>query len=348
MNNQKIKKKYILMIIAFVAVFWSCEESKRFEINYLDNTPPGKPVINPEYKKLYGGVRIYFTPPEDEDVLTIDASYLNQKGEKVWFSVSYYVDSISIYGFPDTLSTDVSIYAVDRAGNKSEEQTISVVPYEPAVSRVTATTRVVGGFGSFYADWKNELAQNINVYVDYDYSVNGTFTEKHIIFTSADTTERRFIRMEDLPETEPIHVAIKVEDHYGNIVSKDLGHINLIQDEMIPKDKWTVPNANDSIGGVPEAFLEGYEGHPRNLYDGIINNGYDFNYAQTEGRGRTGKRADGSMPWNLMINLGEEWEISRIITHQRYRPGDATVNTGRGVYYTTNNVGIYNMYVWNA
>ncbi|MDR2472363.1 MAG: DUF4959 domain-containing protein [Tannerella sp.] len=344
MNNQKI----ILIIVTLAAVLLSCEESKRFEINSFDKTPPGKPILHSEYKKLYGGARIYFTPPDDEDVLTIDAGYLNQKGETVWFSVSYYVDSISIYGMPDTISRAISVYAVDRAGNKSEAQTVDVIPYEPAVSRVTTTARVVGGFGSFYADWKNELAQNINVYVNYDYNVDGKKVEKRVIFTSSDTTARKFIRMEEIPETEPVHVSIMVEDRYGNIVSKDLGQIYLIKDEIIPKDKWTIPNTNDSIGGVPAAFLGGYEGHPRLLYDGVVNTGYDFNYAQTEGRGRTGKRTDGSMPWNLMINLGEEWEISRIITHQRYSPGQANVNTGRGEYYSGYNVGIYKMHIWNA
>jgi hypothetical protein len=335
------------MTVALAAIFWSCEESTRFEINSSDRIPPGKPVVHPEYKKLYGGARIYFTAPEDEDVLTIDASYLNQKGETVWFSVSYYVDSISIYGMPDTAARDISVYAVDRAGNRSEAQTVTVIPYEPAVSRVTATARVVGGFGSFYVDWKNELAQNINVYVNYDYSTNGIPADKHVIFTSADTTERKFVRMEEIPETEPVHISIQVEDRYGNTVDRDLGEVYLIKDEIIPKDKWTIPNANDSIGGIPEAFLGGYEGHPRLLYDGIVNNGYDFNYAQTEGRGRTGKRTDGSMPWNLMINLGEEWEISRIITNQRYEAGTANVNTGRGEYYRGYNVGIYAMYIWD-
>jgi hypothetical protein len=92
----------------------------------------------------------------------------------------------------------------------------------------------------------------------------------------------------------------------------------------------------DSIGGVPMAFLAGYEGRSVYLIDGIIDDGVVVNYTHTAGRGRTGLTKDGNVPWNVMIDLGDEYEISRIITHQRSES-----------YYEYENVGLYAMYIWD-
>jgi hypothetical protein len=46
-----------------------------------------------------------------------------------------------------------------------------------------------------------------------------------------------------------------------------------------------------------------------------------------------------------MINLGDEYELSRIVTHQRY--GNVGGTTLRGQYYGSENVGIYAMYIWD-
>jgi hypothetical protein len=351
---KQVNKIGVCSIIALIFGLFGCEESKRFEIGYDDKIPPGPPVFI-DYKPLYGGVRIYFTPPADEDVLTIDASYKNQQGKDIWFSVSYYTDSLSVYGFPDENPRELELYAVDRAGNRSVSKIITVTPKEPAVTRVANSFITKGGFGSFYVFWRNELKQNMNVYVDFKYNFNGEIKDKHIIYTSTDTLERRFIRMDDLPETEPVSVKMTVEDRYGNKSEvMDMGNIYLMKDEVIPKDKWTIPQANDSIGygesRVPMAFLFGYEGDPLSLFNNIISNGLNRDYAQTEGRGRTGIRKDGDMPWNLLIDLGEEWELSRIVTYQRYRDqGTGTDEPmGRQEYYNGSNVQQYKMYTFDS
>jgi hypothetical protein len=44
-----------------------------------------------------------------------------------------------------------------------------------------------------------------------------------------------------------------------------------------------------------------------------------------------------------MINLGDEYELSRVITHQRWSGGGGI----RGQYYRDENVGRYAMYIWD-
>jgi hypothetical protein len=344
--------KYMFLFLGFLVAFAACKEQERYEIGYSDSLPPTAPEFL-RYERLHGGARLFYKIPTDEDLLSIDASYVNPQGKKVWFSVSYFQKSIDVYGFGDTLAHEVQLYAVDRAGNKSELVPVTVIPMEPAYSRVAKSVVVKAGFGSFFLDWENELMQTINVYIDFSYTKDGKLIEHHLIYTSPLPNERWFIR--DLEEvTVPVTVKFRVEDAYGNITKTfEKPPITLLQDQLIPKKNWYLPNANDSVGGEPMAFLESAESRKTFLYDDIIDGRINVNYTSTGGVGRTGLSTlpngqNVNRPWNLMIDLGAVYEISRIVTHQRYYTGAGyTGTTGRGRYYGDENIGIYNMYVMN-
>jgi hypothetical protein len=343
--NREIK--YLLMLLPLFICLYACKEQERFAIAYYDTEPPAPPVYSGKYTPLYGGATIFFEHPADRDLLSIDASYTNTRGEEVWFSVSYYRDSINVYGLHDTLEHVIRLYAVDRAGNRSSIVPVPIVPLEPAVSRVAKSIAIKPGFGSFFVDWTNELKQNMNVYAHFNYTQKGTYKEHTLIYTSNLSVERWFIRDLDLTSEEPISLKIRVEDMYGNVTDYfDMGQFALLEDEVIPKDKWTMPENNeyihDSIGGVPMGHIEAYEARAYHAIDGILDVG-QFHYIHTGGRGRTGKATDGNVPWNIMINLGDEYELSRIVTHQRYSGGSGV----RSNYYRSENVGIYAMYIWD-
>jgi hypothetical protein len=350
-NMCKKDTKYLLILLSLLLSLYACKEQGRFEIGYDDTEPPSSPVYL-NYKPLYGGARLFFEIPSDKDVLSIDASYLNSQGNTVRFSVSYFNDSIDIYGFNDTLEHVVNLYAVDRAGNKSNVVPVKVTPLEPAITRVVKSLIVKGGFSAFYVDWRNELQQNINVYVDFSYTEKGQYKDQRLIYTSTDSTVRWFIRDLNLTPQEPVSIKVRVEDMYGNITDYiDKGQIIMLEDEIIPKDKWSMPENDgisicDSIGGVPMAFLAAYEGHSQDVIDGIVDDGKNGNFVHTGGRGQTGGIANNrNVPYNIMIDLGDEYELSRIITHQRYtHVGDTDI---RQDYYRAENVGVYAMYIWD-
>src|SRR3546814_2315960 len=65
----------------------------------------------------------------------------------------------------------------------------------------------------------------------------------------------------------------------------------------------------------------------------------------TAARGRTGSSADGNMPLNFIIDMGDYYELSRIVTVQRHSGGLSNIN--RGQYYQSEKVGMYNMYAWD-
>jgi len=324
---------------------FSCKEAERFETSGEDKTPPGKVSVR-EYKPLYGGARFFYDVPTDEDVLSVEAVYTNKKNRSFTFNASYFVDSVDIYGFEDMDEYTVELYAIDRAGNKSEPTKVQVTGLEPAFRRVANTLIVKPGFSSFFVDWQNELEQNINVYVDFEFPQNGQTRKLTSVFSSNMLEDRKFINDLYLNTNETVKVQVRVEDKYGNITEPmDKGELVLYEDIEIPKNKWAIPNANDSIGGVPMAYGDGLEGRAHYVIDGVINMGDNLNFMHTRARGRTGNSVDGNMPWNFIIDLGDYYEISRIVTHQRHSGGLNNLN--RGQYYKAENVGIYNVYIWD-
>ncbi len=335
----------ILSLLVGIAVLSSCKEVERFKPNSDDSTPPGKVTLK-TYKPLYGGARFYYTLPNDEDLMGVEAIYTNPKGKKFTFAASYFTDSLDVYGFPSTDEYSVQLFAVDRTGNRSEALDVKVNPLEPAFSRVANSLQVKPGFSSFFLDWENELMQNINVYVDFTFPQNGETRTLTSVFSSNLEKDRRFINDLFLNPSEKVDVKVRVEDTYGNITETiDKGQISLYEDNKIEKSAWVLPNPNDSIGGVPMVFGNGYEGRNRYVIDDIIDRGDNLNFMHTNSRGKTGKTADGNMPWNFIIDLGAHYELSRIITVQRHSGGLANIN--RGQYYRNENVGLYNMYIWD-
>lgn len=335
-----------LVYIFLLGLFYSCKEKERYNINTDDSTPPGSILFN-NYKPLYGGARFFYELPDDEDLLSVEAEYTNSQNRTFKFSASYFVDSVDVYGLPDTGVYAINLYAVDRAGNRSTPVTVDVEPLEPAFQRVAKSVEVRPGFGSFFLDWTNELEQEVNVYVDFEFADKTGPRQVTTIFTSKADTNRRFVNDLNDINANKVGVKIRVEDQYGNMTGHlDKGEIVLLTDELIPKQSWILPNPNDSIGGVPMVFGNDKEGRTRNVIDGIINVGEDLNFMHTGGRGRTGNLLDKNMPWNLMIDLGDYYELSRVVTHQRHY-GNGSSPVTQGQYYRNENVGSYNMYYWD-
>jgi len=338
-------KNNLIAGVAFLLLIFSCQEDKGYIATDNDKIPPQQPT-NVTYTPLYGGARLFYDVPDDEDLLNIEARYTNKSGESFSFSASYFVDSLEIYGFGDTIDYNIELFAVDRAGNESEPVKVTVKPLESAIARVIKSLNLKPAFGSFFVEWENELEQSINIYVDFSYTQNGAAKQFSSVFSSNLEEDRRYIEDLDLGQDEPLDIQIRVSDIYGNLSDPvDMGQITLLEDVAIDKEKWFLPAANDSIGGVPQAFGDNVEGRLVSIIDGIIDEGSNLNFMHTGGRGRTGNSSDGNMPWNVIIDLGDYYELSRIVTHQRHM--DFCGDLCQGQYYRGENVGLYELYIFD-
>jgi hypothetical protein len=236
---------------------------------------------------------------------------------------------VDITGFGSEGDHQVSLYAVDRAGNRSKSQLITVTSLEPAVSLVAQSVQVIPSFGSMIVKWEDLLEENIYVFVDFSYTQNGSRQEYTSVFASYQS-ETRTIDSLKLFNGETIDVKVRIEDKYGNSTpAKDTAFV-LPADSELPKGNWTLPAAGTAIGGISQCIGTNI----RFAIDGLTEVDMINNYFITTAYN----------PWNILIDLGGMYELSQIRTHQRHSWTDTSV---RGAYYRGENVLTYNMYIWD-
>jgi hypothetical protein len=338
------------LLISVIVLFCSCSEEKRYDINSDDILPPGAPVVS-RYEALNGAVRIFYTPPTDKDVASVDAQFTRRSdGQTFRHSTSYFSNSILIPGLSDTIEYGVELYAVDRAGNRSPAVIYPVKPLPSAILKVKETMIVKGGFNAVFLRWANELKEPVNVFVDYSFTMDGEARSLTRVFTSSTKDNRYFINDIAIPSDSPIKVRYRISDIYENYTeySKDTT-IYVLKDMEVPKldpDRnpyWILPLSGtvpfNAYGDrVKQVFGDVMDGRMQKVIDGIIDKNESLNYMM----------ADAAHPWSLIIDLGQKYELSRIITHQRHTAPDTDFSeVGRGGYYRQGNIGQYRMYRWD-
>jgi hypothetical protein len=322
----------LFIMIIMIKIFFSCDESKRFEISGDDTTPPSAPVFISS-KPLPGGARIFYRRPADKDLLAVEASYINTSGVKVWFSASYFTDSLDVLGFDSEGEHSISLYAVDRTGNRSKASTETIISLEPAAVTVAKSVKVLPSFASMIVKWENILRQNVYLYVDFSYTKDGVPFRSTTVFDSYNT-ESRSIDSLKLYSDELVAVNVTVKDKYGNSAQSIDTSIVLLTDAPLSKTLWTLPVAGTVMGGAVQADGSVNDGLMNMVIDDVTEADVLKNFYLTSA----------ANPWNINIDLGEKRELSRILTHQRHSYTDESV---RGAYYRGDNILIYKMYIWD-
>ena len=345
------KSKMLWFLVVLIGCFQACREGERYGVSITETEAPDAPVVYGT-RSLDGGVRFYYTVPKNKDVIAVKGEYVNEAGKLLHFSSSYFKDSLDVLGFADTIYYDVKIYAVNRAGRRSKENVYPVKPERSVLNMVMDAIVVKPSFGSLFVEWENELKWNVNVFVNFKFKQQGKDRDLWEVFTSNKESERGIIYdLTDVDNNE-VDVSVYVEDSYNNRTETiPFGTKTVLQDIKIPKfdeegnKLWNMPVPNDSVAGIPQFW--GYFGEGRNEYviDDIIDYGNLLNFCHTNNRGRTGKTINGNI-WNVLIDLGDYYEISRIVTHQRQFHGTYILYGGpnRNDHH---NVGHFAMYVLN-
>jgi hypothetical protein len=120
------------------------------------------------------------------------------------------------------------------------------------------------------------------------------------------------------------------------------GQVYLYEDFLIPKDKWLLPASIDTVAGVRMCDGNRLEGLNSKVIDGYINTGDEAQYLNTYSS--YSFSITPFQGWNFIIDLGDKYELSRIVTHQR-RFADTYTPYTKGGLYGQYNIGIYNMYI---
>ena len=344
--------RYILLVVFAVAAFYACKEDDRFGINSNDKSVPGVPEVD-SVKALNGGARVYYKPPKDEKVLQVVSEFTAANGKVFKTTASYFKDSLDVYGMGNTGLNTFYLYSESRSGVISKKIPVTVEPLPSSTSLVYESIRVGEGFNAIYVEWINKLKYSVNVFIDLEFYSKGTKKNIGLVYSSNKDSVRQFIRdLVDLDPNEPVKVRVYVDDVYGNTSEYTDYEKRLLQDIQIPKDNWRLPNSNDSVGNVPMMHGNFQEGRNAYLINGIIDRENDMmDFCHTMDRGYIGlqffdypyntRPVPDRNVWNLLIDLGDYYELSRIVTHQRH---SMTSDNLRGHLYQDENVGRYRVY----
>jgi hypothetical protein len=201
----------ILCLMFFVAGFFmqACTEEPIGQ-QPVDSVAPGE-VTDVTSKRVAGGAVVYYTLPNDEDLLYIKAVYTLLDGEEREVRASVYQDSLEIAGFGDTIARQIQLIAVDRSKNESKPVSTTVQPLTPPVWTIGETLTLMADFGGVHAYWDNPLKANISVPV-LTKDRNDEYVPLDVFYSSAvrgDASVRGL-------DTISIDVITYVQDRWGN------------------------------------------------------------------------------------------------------------------------------------
>jgi len=219
-------------ILVFFLAFYSCkqEETRGFLEN--DPNPPGD-VTDISIKNLPGGAKISYEIPTDMDLLYIQAEYEIRKGVKQETQSSFYKHFIEVDGFGNTGEKMITLYTVDRSGNRSKGIEVKIKPLTPPVQSAYASLAYIDDFGGINVTYDNPtrselvttilLKDNLGDWLEYDKN-----------YTSVPQVD---FSVRGLP-SERTTFGVFIRDKWGNLSDTLVQDLTPLVEEQLDKKKF--------------------------------------------------------------------------------------------------------------
>lgn len=289
--------KYIIKIMNILItalLFCSCEEYLPHPYGN-DGVDPGKVNIK-EIVNIPGGAIIYFTPPDDVDLLYIKAVYTDDKNNEREVKVSHVIDSLIIEGYGNSGNYEALVYAVDRGENHSEPVRVAISPLDPPINLIFPTLQAVVDYGGIKVSYENEMRDEISINVAVYDSLLGRMTYRESFFTSQKSGSYSFRGYKSVLT----QFGIYLEDRWGNLSDTLFVEVAPIPDEYLDKSRFSI----FKMQGDQDFSQHGF--NATQMWDNIWN-------SQWNG----GHTASSPHPHYLTIDLGVTAKLSRFKLYQR-------------------------------
>lgn len=180
---------HLVFVVTAMALLTSCGKEVENEPVSTDKTAPAV-VTNVQVENRPGKAKITYKVPVDKNLLYVKAEFTTTTGKPSESKASYYVDSLIVDGFADTLEHEIKLYSVSRSGTQSEPVVVKIKPLEAPIFAVLRSLQAVNAFGGFNLIASNPTGGDIslivlskNVFKEYEANNNwSVFTnEKNIL-----------------------------------------------------------------------------------------------------------------------------------------------------------------------
>lgn len=160
--NVLIKKMFILALV--ISSMIKCSSDVERGIPSQENDAAPSPVTDVRITAIPGGATLSYTLPKSGNLLYVMAEYAI--GEKLFEKkASFYNNSLTIEGFPDTKSYDLKLYSVSRSGTKSLPVNVTVNPLIPPVESTFQSIVMEPTFGGVKVHFTNENESELKLVV---------------------------------------------------------------------------------------------------------------------------------------------------------------------------------------
>jgi hypothetical protein len=242
-----------LIAVTTMLLLASCGKKVENEPVNTDKTAPAG-VTNVQVENRPGKAKITYAVPADKNLLYVKAEFITTSGKTSESKASYYVDSLIVDGFADTLEHEVKLYSISRSGVQSQPVIVKIKPLEAPIFAVLRSLQAVNAFGGFNIVAGNPTGGDIsiivltkNVFKEYEANNNwSVFTNEKNIMTK--------VRGMD---TVTVSIGFFVRDRWGNstdTVYKDVTPIYEVQ--LNPSNFKALPLPGDAPQVTNGAKLE--------------------------------------------------------------------------------------------
>ena len=285
-------KKYYKLIIFLLLL--GCVDDSAHGPYGSDNIPPGMVTID-DVINTPGGAIIYFTPPADDDLLYVKASFSDENQIDREVIVASVIDSLNIVGFAEQGDYPVEVVAVDRGENESEAVVINISPLEAPIHAILNSMVGSQDFGGINIAYQNptraEVSLNMST-IDED----GNIVFRESFYTSQADSYYSFRGYDPIPTVFIIYV----EDKWGNQTATRSFEITPLEDIFLDKAFWAI----ESMPG-DESFSE-YGFTANQIWDGYWSNQWNCGHTNFL-----------PLPHQLTLDLGQVAKLNRFKLYQR-------------------------------
>jgi Domain of unknown function/Domain of unknown function (DUF5126)/Domain of unknown function (DUF4959) len=281
---------YLLLALLCIAVI-GCKEDVLSPLE-KDSVAPQQ-ISNPVSTSSPGAVKVTYSLPSDPDLMYVMAEYKNKYGKLISVKASSYTNSITVDGFADTASYDLSLYAVDKSENKSAPVTVKVKAQEPPIFGIRRSLTLVSDFGGINITFANPTEANIAVVVLYKDSL-GNFSTKETIYTKQ---KNGLFSSRGFPSKETVF-GVYIRDRWDNRTDTLKATLTPIFEKELDKTKFRVLT-------LPTDAKVGFGLPIPNLWNNVI------------GPNDMWHTDDTGMPCQITFDMGVTAKISRFTIWQR-------------------------------
>lgn len=290
-NNYKL-----LSSIFALTVLLSCNKT---DINGVlgDNKVPPGAVRIAQVQNQNGQAKIFYSLPDNDDLLYVKAVYSIANGQTREVISSTYTNNLTVDGFADTQSHEVTLFAVNKSEVASEPVTVTVTPLTPPFKLAFDELQASATFGGVRLNTINKFKATLVIVPLVDALGNGEWVNLDNVYTQ-DSLINSSVR--GLPPVSR-DFAFYIRDRWLNRSDTLKVRLTPLEENLLNKDLF---NALNLPGDAAFAF------------NTTMNMAWDNRADQNQWPCLYTEENAGS-PQTISFSLGNAAKLSRIVIYPR-------------------------------